>query len=444
MARGVSAPLGILFPLSLCSKDALSFRCSPGKEQILQAGHVLEVSYPAQVVYRAVVILISSDDNLLCLFCCSFRRVPVTSISDDHEEANEDNPSKLIQYLPKFALTLFFPPSEGTEIPTVGESIDYMVTSKEAPVVSVYIVPGTDSKANLKLQKLFERYPVRVTFLQSIDFYPASSLPFESMSHHNLAAVRGAMPLPALIIESGDLLTMTIVDKSGQIVGGNTALGLYSQLSLAFQNLGESVGPEFNASNLMDNLLNRKEPLDKTNPVDVVLDGVLQPLLLSMISTLKNFAEKYAGSIFIHGMNGNVLHSLMERVQLTKISADLASNSIPTVTFDDHLVHRGIANTLVRYDTSVLPGSDREKYLHLIGQRVARSFSQDVEDSIYRGVISCAIAVKDGSAWDDHLFEIIYDDGDREELDVIELYGKSSYCFISMNEWTMPQSVHLF
>ncbi len=366
--------------------------------------------------------------------CCAYR-VPITSITDDHDESNEDCESKIIQYVPDFALPLFFPRAEAKKLPSVAESIEYMVTAKTSPIVSLYIVPGTNSKANMNLQKLFERYPVRITLLKSFDFYPTTSLPFQGLCRHNLAAVRGVDAFPALIIESDDILTFTIVDESGQIVGGNTSLGLYSQLSLALQNFNEEedsrVSPDAQAKQLVDNFLDREQPLSWTNPYDAILNGVLQPLLLSMVSISNVFLEKYGKkdssecSIFIHGKNGELLHSLLEKKNLSKVSKDLESTIIPPVQLDIHLVHRGIGAMLLQYDTTVLSGSDREKCLHFIGQRIARNFGQNMTDpDIYRGVVSCYMQVKDGNPWDGNFFEVIYDDGDREELDVYELYGR--------------------
>lgn len=368
--------------------------------------------------------------------CASFARVPIASIPDDHDESNDQAPSKIIGYIPPIARGLFFPPPEEcTEVPTVAEAIDYMVTSKAAPVVSLYVICGIDPQANRNLQKLFERYPVRITWLKSTDFCPQKSLPFPGVSTCTVAAVYGALQLPGLIIESGNSINLTTVDENGHVVVASVVMGSFSHFENAIQDDSgaEGIGDSPDANELVNNFLKRNQPLLDADPNVDRLCGI-QPLLHTIFQLMKNFVEKYGpsdsddGNILIHGSHGRVLHSLLQEENLSYISKELVSCFIPKVKLDDHLVHRGIGNMLMHYDKLVTPGSDREKCLHFVGRRVARAFPQDYMDPdqavTYRGVVSSFVSVKNGDAWDDNMFEVIYDDGDREELNVEELYGK--------------------
>lgn len=312
-----------------------------------------------------------------------------------------------------------------------------MAISKEFPVVSMYIICGTDAKANRKLEKVFQRYPVRISYLQPADFSPPGSLALlQGASVHNAAGVCAATQFPSLIIESDEVLTLTTISENGHRAGVTHLMGIFPRLQFAIQNSeGEAFGG--NADDLMDYFLQRNEALVKSDPVHAGLIGALEPLLHSVCLLMKNFVEMYGPSnstvtnssgdsnIIIHGPHSDLLHSLLQQENLTKLSKELASKIIPNVKIDDLLAHRGIGHMLMMHDSPVIPGSDREKCLHFVGKRVARKFFQS-PDSIYRGVVSGFVTDEESAEFEDHLFEVIYDDGDREELTVLQLYGKSS------------------
>ncbi len=101
--------------------------------------------------------------------------------------------------------------------------------------------------------------------------------------------------------------------------------------------------------------------------------------------------------------------------------------SVDDIQVDDHYIHAALGKMLLRQDTPVVPGSSREACLQFVGKRIARVFDIDMEqDYIFRGVVSGFGVIPD--SLDDTLFEVIYDDGDREEINVEHLYGKNCLC----------------
>jgi hypothetical protein len=345
-------------------------------------------------------------------------RVPLTSIPEQQDES-DNSLSKIGQYFPPSTLDLFFPPTENNRVPTVAEAIHFMTTTKPAPV-SLYVVGGNDLPANRNLQQLFQRYPVRILCLHPADFTTTHYPLLPNVTAHDVAVAFGASQYPALIVECGDCLTILTVNEQGRIVSHSMQEGIFTQLQLAFQD------PEYRVGNLVQQLeefLQRDGPLVKTDPVDAVLEKVLKPFLLVVGTTMETFVKLHGPNIVLHGPRARLLHALLQ--QMSKLSDELRFDYSSDIRVDDHYIHSAIGKMLMKYDTPVVPGSSRETCDRFVGQRIARIFETDSEqDSIYRGIISGFGAIPSDGSWDDSLFEVIYDDGDREEINVEHLYGK--------------------
>ncbi|GAX18479.1 hypothetical protein FisN_2Lh136 [Fistulifera solaris] len=340
-------------------------------------------------------------------------RVPRTSIPEQLDEESDDSLSKIGQYFPPSTLGLFFPPSIDY-VPTVAEVIQYMTLKQSVPV-SLYVVGGNET-INRNLQQLFQRYPVRILCLQSTDFgrplHPTGLLGVTT-THDVAVAAFGASQYPAMMVECSDCVTFLTVQEPGRITSYSIHEGIVTTLQLAFPDVEDGM-------KLLDDFLQRDGPLVDTEPVDAIVKKVLKSFLLVVGTTMETFVQLYGPNIVLHGPRAGLLHALLQQHTKVELKFDFVSD----VQVDDHYIHAAIGKMLMKYDTPVVPGSCRETCLQFVGQRIARIFETETEqDSIYRGIVSGFGAIPPDGSWDDTLFEVIYDDGDREEINVEQLYA---------------------
>lgn len=90
-------------------------------------------------------------------------------------------------------------------------------------------------------------------------------------------------------------------------------------------------------------------------------------------------------------------------------------------------VQLGVQYLLCDYSDQIgTKGHDEQFRDDILGQRVAKVFHK-----LYRGTVA---AVTRGPTIDKDLYTIIYDDSDREDIGLNELYGKSSGKVIIMRK----------
>ena len=386
-------------------------------------------------------------------------------------------PDRLIPFLPKVAIDLFWPDEDS--VPASRQALCEYMNSKRIPFVTVYLV-STNPANEEKLAFLFEGLYCRLIRLKATDFY--NPLPYNTIGIDRLANGKGVASRysrPTMVIDGGTAMTITFLDQQGRILNGAITLGLGAK----FRELHEATGklPHITPEEMKlawENRVSDKNNGDGDAMDDGAEDGRPRPLTAFAENTREAIMAGVVMEValFLNGMARTWIDQLAENTERRNNKGDkdgeeelpkpliVATGSDGPILADllspnrcQHIInmnqkfivdvevkrirflaHHGIAEVLLdekkKLETELEHtdnGVDNQNLRNeLIGQRVAKVFNgstnKSTGDSTFYGVI---VAVQSGrNIFDENVFTIDYDDGDSEEMEILEVYSKYAVC----------------
>jgi pantothenate kinase type III len=347
----------------------------------------------------------------------------------------------LERYLPGQAQVRIYGSEDGPH--TRAEAVRQHCLSR-IPYFNVYVVSTNDEHMK-GIEYMLQDLPCRIYFLKATDFMDASTPGFYPEIGidrvANLKAAVGYYGLPSLVIDGGTALTYTALDTEGNLLGGGITPGV--DLCLASLHGQADALPYINPADL-SNRINQCEasgtPMSTWgNSVEkAILAGVWREKRSFLRSIIAAWEDRVKDSIVgkdpakfntqlkvcLTGGDAPLLEKLLKTNDLLDPIDGEFNLTNDQVVMHKHLSHFGIVALFRERMVSDEQMDATERVRNeVLGQRVAKDFhARPDEDSetIYRGTISW---VDRGKTYDDDLYKIDYDDGDQEELNVLEIYG---------------------
>jgi pantothenate kinase type III len=343
---------------------------------------------------------------------------------------------------------------------------------RRIPALSVYVM-STNPEHEATIPFLFKDVPHRMYKLNAEDFFTKEQGVYEGMGVDRVATLKGAIVqhrYPCLVLDGGTALTYTAMDQKGLIMGG----GILPGLAMRFRALHDSCGrlPYITHEDLKPLINDGKEKVDgnvtnedaaeKQEPMPTFAMDTRTQIMSSSFSEVacglrnvvkqwlvqvkeepqpvseeeKEGEEKKEGKqpstkpvVVFTGGDGALLHKLMKKDHDFVVTPE-PNATVPHGDFEmhyfKHLIHNGVAACLTekyKESTSLSKSPEDELRLAVTGQRLAKNFEvADYNgDFVYRGTV---VRVLPGVTFEDDLFDIRYDDGDNETLELKELFGK--------------------
>lgn len=317
-----------------------------------------------------------------------------------------------------------------------------MISKKRIPAVSVYIVSSNKSQEEV-IQNIFEGVPCRLVKLGRKDFY--ETLPYQTIGVDRLAACKGASSLPALIIDGGTAMTYTSVDQEGKIEGGGISPGLNAR----FRALGDYCDalPTITPDEVKKAVIAEKDASDSsslpflsTNTRQAMTGSILREVAVALASIVDQWKRHHGldkeeegkksnhrtPQVYLTGSDASVFQVLLKNPSycLSKSNGSVFSR----IEHEENLLHLGIRNLIQEKSPSDESRRLKEgsfelastKRLYLVGQRIVRDFGP--VHGFFAGVV-VKVVMFGKIDIDSDTYLIAYDDGDAEEVDVVQLYG---------------------
>jgi pantothenate kinase type III len=387
------------------------------------------------------------------------------------KEEQEDDPTVTLgRHLPVQAQAHIF---GATDAPQSRAVAAQAAALRRIPALSVYVM-STNPDHEATVPFLFQDIPHRMYKLNAEDFFTKEQGLYEGLGVDRVATLKGAIVqhrLPCLVLDGGTAMTYTAMDRQGQIMGG----GILPGLAMRFRALHDHCGrlPYIGHEDLMplinggiekvDGNVTNEDAADKKEPMPVFAMDTKTQIIASSFSEVacglrnvvkqwlvqvkeepqpvseegKEGEEKKEGKqptkpvVVFTGGDGALLHKLMKKDHDFLVCPE-PNATVPHGEFEmhyfKHLIHNGVSACLAekfKESTKLSKTPEDELRLAVTGQRLAKDFEvADYNgDFVYRGTV---MRVLPGETFDDDLFEIRYDDGDNESLELDELFGKWS------------------
>jgi pantothenate kinase type III len=366
-----------------------------------------------------------------------FRTPPV------HKDEQIDDPcAVLARHLPKQAHTIIF----GSETAPHRKEIASEVSAKRRiPALSIYIV-STNQEHESGIHFLFRDIPARIFKLAAPHFFSKEEGAYEGIGVDRVSALYACKAMyprrHCLVFDAGTAWTYTVLDHNGQILGGGISPGVGAR----FRSMSDYCGnlPVIEHSTYHNALL---QNLEKNEPFPIFAKDTQIAMMTSVFSEIANqcrcLVKHFLGRveaddvdgkegkpvIAIAGGDAPFLQKVLQK-DFSGVVANEPGTSMPIGAFDiqeaKHLVHYGIGHLL---DKSTAPGpsNDDDALRELLnGTRIAKRFPLTISydgNNVFRGSI---MGIKAGLTLDEDIFHVRYDDGDAEQLDLTEIYGKKN------------------
>jgi pantothenate kinase type III len=371
-----------------------------------------------------------------------------TELITDEEMTSASPTSVLARMLPSGAIRVIFGEED---IITKQKAVEQSQT-RSSTLLTVYLVSTNDDQAR-KVTLCFSEIPSRVFAMQPDDFYTLDQGRYESMGMDRLACMRAAgdiVGFPALVFDGGTCMTYTACDSHGRIVGGGITLGLMAKFAAVSQCSRHapgmsSVQHHADMVKYAHDMVLQNKPLNffSRNTQEALVSSTLketafycrQVVSKYLTEVFDKFAEddgkekdtedseKRIPKIIVAGGDSVILRKLLE------VNSNYLLDPNPDVrpyciVESKHLIAFGIATALKakveKHKSQAITDFDRI----LLGCRVAKEFKTLDEDGdrIYRGTIAASVRAKDS---EEHQYLVMYDDIDTEEMNLVELHGKS-------------------
>lgn len=333
--------------------------------------------------------------------------------------------------------------------------------NRRVSILSVYVISTHDEQLQL-FADLMSAIPTRIYLMQTDDFFTKEEGHYQGMGVDRLANLRASgdyYGFPALVFDGGTAATYSAADGHGRILGGGIGPGVQAKLR-ALSDYTSAL-PFIKNSELRDVIAeltdeqgNTKKSIPvfarttKENIVSTVMHEmgaaghmVIQQFLRTVGPAEPADDENENGGVItptnkariviVTGGDADLLARLLEpdHSKLLDMEPDKVIPNPPQyqVKKMKHMIHYGIAGAIKR-KIAALPKQcpDRQLVNLLIGQRVAKKFSERDEDGdmTFRGTVAAAQGIEKRFR-----YLIRYDDGDREDMDDVQLYGAANFCF---------------
>ena len=383
-----------------------------------------------------------------------FRTPPVTA-----EEINDFEPSVVLaSHIPAQIHREVFGDSADGLAPATKNKASAYAAAQGTPTWTIYII-STNRDHERGVLFLFSDLVCRVFRLENTDFFAKEDGCYTTLGVDRAACLFSGYKSgfhPLLVMDAGTAWTYTALDSNGKIMGGGISPGIGAR----FRCLSDYCGR-------LPNLDYR----DYERVLTAIAEGKSGPLPAFATDTKTAIMSSVFQEVASHGRN--IIHQFLEELkrrqppEITRDAEDtkdkertkpaviltggdaglllqfltkpgkfivdqqgtkLSPHDIELIE-TKHLSAYGIGN-LIQSKTSLLtePTPDEKLRDMVTGQRVAKKFEvPDLDgDLIYRGSVIQVLAGKNGV--DTDLFSIRYDDGDGEELSLVEVYGTFIQC----------------
>jgi pantothenate kinase type III len=402
------------------------------------------------------------------------------------KEEQEDDPTVTLgRHLPLQAQAHIFGATDAKQSKAVAAQA---AAQRRIPALSIYVL-STNPEHEATIPFLFQDIPHRICKLNAEDFFTKEQGVYDGLGVDRVATLKGAIAqhrLPCLVLDGGTALTYTAMNRKEQIMGGGILPGLAMRFRAMHDNCGrlpyithEDLKPFFNngGQEKVDGNVTNEDAAEKKEPMPTFAMDTRTQMMASTFSEVacglrnvvkqwlvqvkeepqpdseegKKGEEKKEGSeegkegdekeedstkpvVVFTGGDGALLHKLMKKDHDFLVSPE-PNASVPHGEFDmhffKHLIHNGVAACLSEKVKEVSKKSktpEDELRLAVLGQRLAKNFEvADYNgDFVYRGTV---MKILPGETIEDDLFEIRYDDGDNESMELEELFGKCGFCW---------------
>jgi pantothenate kinase type III len=327
---------------------------------------------------------------------------------------------------------------------------------RRVPALSVYVI-STNPKHEMGFSFLFQDVPSSIYKLSALDFFSKEDGVYDGIGVDRVAALRSARArsnsAPCLVLDAGTALTHTAMDRNGKIMGGGISPGVNSRFRAMNDHCGSLPLIEYkDYLKVMTDIETTKEPLPifgKDTKTQMTAD-LFSELAGKCRTVVKHFLEETKTvnivppgdgvdatdvppkpMVIVTGGDANLLDKLLrtDHSHLIKVEPN---TMIPkpeehyTLVCLKHLVHYGVGEVLkeeVQKANADISEDDKLRY-ELTGQRVVKIFDKPDYDGdyFYRG--SIVSIQKHDLSMEGDWFSIRYDDGDSEQMDIIQVYGE--------------------
>mmetsp|Transcript_2213 Transcript_2213/g.6324 ORF Transcript_2213/g.6324 Transcript_2213/m.6324 type:complete len:734 (+) Transcript_2213:144-2345(+) len=385
------------------------------------------------------------------------------------------SPDELGDPRPMDVLSRHLPSQAHTELMQMA-SPDSEESEHSTTAISVYVV-STNKKHEEGIKFLFSCIPSRIFRLENTDFYTREQGCYETFGADRAAALYGAKYCSksdtVMVFDGGTAWTYTGLARNNQIMGGGIAPGLGSRFRCLADYCGDLPHIDYDDYKEMVGRAPKSLPVFAKDTRTAMVTAVFQEIANQSRSIVKHFlreskemSEKStnAGSQLQPSENGaenpSDLPNLNAFPESEKVNAEEGKETnLPEVfvtggdsaflgkllkepgtivpeepdalfpyrafkiTEVKHIGHYGVG-ALLQDRKNELGELTPDELLRsqVIGQRVAKYFDvPDVENEhIYRGTV---VSVLRGQDIESDLYQVIYDDGDEEQLTLDELYA---------------------
>jgi pantothenate kinase type III len=322
-------------------------------------------------------------------------------------------------------------------------------TLRRVSVLSVYIISTNDQQLESFCQ-LWSGVPTRMYLMQGDDFFSQQQGRYEGMGVDRLANLRAAGDFhgfPALVFDGGTAATYTAADANGNVLGGGIGPGVQAKLRslsdyasalphIKYDKLRAEI------AGLTDEEGNSKKTLTvfARSTTQNIITRLCREIACEGHAVIQHFLQEVEPAaspdpaeaspashpnertVICTGGDADLIARLLEP-DYSKILRMEPGKQIPqpySVRKMKQMVHYGIQGVLKRQMEVATKDALRDEENILFGQRVAKRFSMrdDDGDPIFRGTIT-AVHRDNGK----YQYYVRYDDGDGEDMTVVDLYG---------------------
>ena len=388
--------------------------------------------------------------NFILIYCN--KQKYRTSTAEDIDAKRPDPCTHLDRYLPEVAQEVIYGRNQDLKHNKALAAATSAL--KRIPALTVYVI-STNKEQEQGIEFLFSDIPCNLYKLQAKDFYSVDNGAYKGMGVDRLACLKAATCMygsPALVIDGGTATTYTSTDSNGKVLGGGICPGVAIKLCALADYTGAL--PAISHTTVQERIQQAREEkkpisLISTSTQDAIIGGVLRETAFNLSGVVKSWVRKVKPdvdkmknqpigpdekekintslSVVVTGGDGEIIHCLLSKDRSDVIECDLDSPQTDVMKHK-HLIHQSVRFLLLEKKESMKEQSqtqDEQLRQEILGQRVAKEFQNQVNkdgDPIYRGSI---ISIERGDEIDDDLYHVLFDDGDREDLSTVEIFGKS-------------------
>eukprot|EP00980_Cylindrotheca_fusiformis_P014090 scaffold3702_cov126-Cylindrotheca_fusiformis.AAC.2 len=356
-----------------------------------------------------------------------------------HKDELQDDPTSVLgRHLPKQAQSIVF----GSEsAPHRKETAVEVSAQRRIPVLSIYVV-STNKEHETGMQFLFTDVPARVFKLTARHFFTKEEGAYEGIGVDRVSALYACKETyprrHCLVFDAGTAWTYSALNDKGHIVGGGIAPGVGARFRSMSDYCGNLPVIEHDTyHNVLQKNLEAKKafPIFAMDTQNAMMTSVFSEIANQTRYLVKHFlnrakAEAADGTkgkpiVAIEGGDAPFLRKVLDP-DFSGVVESEPGTSMPVEEFEieerRHLVHYGIGHLL---DNNIAPEpTNPDDVLRelLNGTRIAKRFPLMISiagDDIFRGSI---MGVQPGTTVEEDIFDVRYDDGDSEQLDLTDVY----------------------